>query len=207
MPEMSDHWSKVYATKSPDAVSWYQKNPTPSLDALDRHGAEPSQSVIDIGGGASGLAGKLIERGWRDVTVLDIADSALEAARREIGPAADKVSWLVADITAWTPARRYDIWHDRAVFHFLTEPAARDAYREALDKGLSPGGLLIIATFAPEGPERCSGLPVRRYDAETLAAELGPAFRLIEEWREQHDTPGGQTQLFNWCVFRRLERA
>ena len=107
----------------------------------------------------------------------------------------------------WTPARRYDIWHDRAVFHFLTEPAARDAYREALDKGLSPGGLLIIATFAPEGPERCSGLPVRRYDAETLAAELGPAFRLIEEWREQHDTPGGQTQLFNWCVFRRLERA
>lgn len=206
MSETSDHWTKVYATKPVDAVSWFQQNPAPSLEALQRFGAKPSQSLIDIGGGASGLAGELVGLGWRDVTVLDIAKPALEAAQHATEPAiAAKISWLVADITAWQPARRYHIWHDRAVFHFLTERSARAAYRDALESGLEPGGLLIMATFALDGPERCSGLPVRRYSPDTLAAELGSDYRLTGHWGETHMTPGGQPQNFNWSVFRRAE--
>ena len=146
----------------------------------------------------------LLERGWKDVTVLDIAAPALEAAKARLGPLADKVHWEVADITEWHPDRTYDVWHDRAVFHFLTEPKQRDAYRRALLAGLAPGGLVIMATFALDGPERCSGLPVKRYDAEGLAEEMSDTLRLIEGWREEHVTPWGATQSFNWCAFRRV---
>lgn len=197
-----DHWSRVYEEKAPSSVSWYQAEPEPSLRALDRFGARPSSSFIDIGGGASNLVDALLGRGWRDVTVLDIAAPALEAARARLGPEAEKVHWEVADITEWQPSRRYDVWHDRAVFHFLTAPEQREAYRRALLAGVSPGGLVIMATFALDGPERCSGLPVRRYDPAGLAAELGAAFRLIEGWREEHVTPWGSRQSFNWCAFR-----
>lgn len=197
-----DHWSRVYEEKAPSSVSWYQAEPEPSLRALDRFGARPSSSFIDIGGGASNLVDALLGRGWRDVTVLDIAAPALEAARARLGPEAEKVHWEVADITEWQPSRRYDVWHDRAVFHFLTAPEQREAYRRALLAGVSPGGLVIMATFALDGPERCSGLPARRYDPAGLAAELGAAFRLIEGWREEHVTPWGSRQSFNWCAFR-----
>lgn len=197
-----DHWSRVYEEKAPSSVSWYQAEPEPSLRALDRFGARPSSSFIDIGGGASNLVDALLGRGWRDVTVLDIAAPALEAARARLGSEAGKVHWEVADITEWQPSRRYDVWHDRAVFHFLTAPEQREAYRRALLAGVSPGGLVIMATFALDGPERCSGLPVRRYDPAGLAAELGAAFRLIEGWREEHVTPWGSRQSFNWCAFR-----
>lgn len=198
-----DHWTGVYEEKSPTDVSWYQPAPEPSLRAIDRFGCQPSSSFIDIGGGASNLVDALLHRGWDDLTVLDIAASALEAAKRRLGKDAAKIHWEVADITDWQPSHRYDVWHDRAVFHFLTEPEQREAYRHALLAGVSPGGLVIVATFALDGPERCSGLPVRRYDAEMLANEIGPSFKLLESWHEEHTTPWGAKQSFSWCVFRR----
>ncbi|KPQ21163.1 MAG: hypothetical protein HLUCCX21_07210, partial [Porphyrobacter sp. HL-46] len=199
--ERADHWRSVYSDKQPEDVSWYQASPVQSLHALDRFGAGPTQSLIDIGGGASTLVDALLERGWRDLTVLDIAGSALAAAQARLGDKAALVAWEVADITAWQPSRRHDIWHDRAVFHFLTQPEQRAAYVRALGAGLAPGGLAIIATFAPDGPEKCSGLVVERYDADKLARTLGPEWTLEASWREAHLTPWGSSQAFTWCVF------
>lgn len=202
-PERQDHWSRVYTEKSSSAVSWYQAEPEPSLDALDRFGAVPSLSLIDVGGGASTLVDSLLRREWQDVTVLDIAAPALDAARERLGRQAVKVHWEVGDITDWRPSRRYAVWHDRAVFHFLTRADQREAYRKALSMGVQPGGLVIMATFALDGPEKCSGLAVQRYDPEGLAAELGNGLRLVDDWREQHVTPWGSSQSFNWCAFRK----
>lgn len=198
-----DHWRTVYTDKQPDNVSWYQPAPTQSLRALDQFAAEPSQSLIDVGGGASTLVDALLARRWSDITVLDIAAPALAAAQLRLGEASAAVTWAVADITAWQPPRQYDIWHDRAVFHFLTEPAQRAAYLRALKCGLASGGLAIFATFALDGPEKCSGLEVERYDADKLAATLGPQFPLEASWRDEHVTPWGSAQAFTWCVFRR----
>jgi SAM-dependent methyltransferase len=200
--ERKQHWTRVYEDKAPDAVSWYQAEPAPSLRALDRCGVGPASSIVDVGGGASNLVDALLERGWRDITVLDIAAPALEAAKARLGARAEEVHWEVVDITNWRPGRQFDVWHDRAVFHFLTEPAQREAYRRALLSGLAKGGLLIMATFALDGPEECSGLPVQRYSPETLASELSDRFEPIEAWREAHRTPWGTTQFFNWCAFR-----
>lgn len=205
--ERSPHWHKVYTDKRPEDVSWYQATPAQSLAALERFGAAPSQALIDIGGGASTLVDALLARGWNDLTVLDIAAPALAAAQARLGAAADAVTWIAADITAWQPPRRYDIWHDRAVFHFLTAPEQRAAYVRALDAGLAPGGLIVIATFAPDGPEKCSGLPVERYDAAQLAAALGPQFRLEASWQDTHLTPWCSPQAFTWCVLRALDPA
>jgi 2-polyprenyl-3-methyl-5-hydroxy-6-metoxy-1,4-benzoquinol methylase len=201
-----EHWRKVYTEKQPDAVSWYQATPAPSLAALDRFGAGPEQALIDIGGGASTLVDALLERGWRDVTVLDIAAPALAAAQARLGELAAEVTWEVADITTWQPQRRYDVWHDRAVFHFLTAAEQRAAYLRAMAQGLAPGGLAIIATFALDGPEKCSGLPVERYDADKLERTLGDGFRLEASWREEHLTPWGASQVFTWCVLRAVEK-
>ena len=201
--KQKDHWSRVYEEKAPSAVSWYQAEPEPSLHALERFGAGPGSSFIDVGGGASRLVDALLERGWEDVTVLDIAAPALEAARHRLGTAAGLVHWEVADITDWRPSRHYDVWHDRAVFHFLTASEQREDYRRALEAGVADGGLVIMATFALDGPEKCSGLAVQRYDPVSLAKELGDAFRLLDGWREEHVTPWGSGQSFNWCAFRR----
>lgn len=198
-----EHWTNVYQEKAADSVSWYQPAPEPSLRALDRFGASPFSSFIDVGGGASNLVDALLSRGWEHVTVLDIAQSALETSKRRLGPNATRVSWEVADITEWSPSRQYDVWHDRAVFHFLTEPDQREAYLRALSAGVAESGLVIIATFALDGPERCSGLPVERYDREKLAHELGDPFRVLDCWREEHVTPWRAKQAFNWCAFRR----
>jgi SAM-dependent methyltransferase len=198
-----EHWNEVYRTKAPDSVSWYQPTPEPSLRVLDEFRVPVTASLVDVGGGASSLVDRLIERGWSDLTVLDIAAPALEVAKARLGDVAGRVRWEVADVTAWQPGRVYDVWHDRAVFHFLTEPHQRAAYRRALEAGSGPGVFIIVATFAPDGPERCSGLPVRRYDAGAMAEELGPNFALQREWREEHATPGGGRQAFQWCVFRR----
>lgn len=197
------HWSAVYRTKPSDSVSWYQPAPEPSLRALERFGVPSSASLIDVGSGASNLVDALIERGWSDLTVLDIAAPALELAKARLGQTAARVHWQVADITSWVPDRRYDVWHDRAVFHFLTEADQRERYQRALLAGVAPGGLVIMATFAFDGPERCSGLPVQRYDPVGLARELGPAVQLVDGWREEHTTPTGGRQAFNWCAFRR----
>ncbi len=204
MDDRQKHWTQVYETKPADSVSWFQVEPAPSLGALDRLQLDPSSALIDVGGGASNLVDELLRRGWTDLTVLDIAQPALDVAKGRLGQDAGKVHWEVADITAWRPERRYHVWHDRAVFHFLTDAGQRQAYRRTLEAALAPGGHLIIATFALDGPERCSGLPVQRYDAPGLAAELGEAFRLIDTWREEHVTPGGAGQSFTWCTFERV---
>lgn len=198
------HWTHVYEDKTPTEVSWYQASPKPSLRALRRIGALPSSSLIDVGGGASNLVDALLEQGWQDITVLDIAAPPLEAARARLGPLADKVQWEVADITDWHPVRKFDVWHDRAVFHFFTEPHQRAAYCRALSLGVVAGGLVIVATFALDGPEKCSGLPVQRYDAASLVEEMGDTLQLIDGWREEHVTPRGAKQPFNWCTFRRV---
>lgn len=199
-----EHWEEVYRTRPADGVSWYQPTPEPSLRALDQLAVPATAALVDVGGGASSLVDQLLGRGWADLTVLDIAAAALDVTRARLGAAADAVRWLVADVTAWRPERAYAVWHDRAVFHFLTAPEQRAGYRAALAAGTAPGSLVILATFAPDGPERCSGLPVQCYAAAALAAELGPAFTLLREWRETHRTPSGGRQWFQWCVLRRL---
>ncbi|RUM27594.1 class I SAM-dependent methyltransferase [Rhizobium vallis] len=198
-----EHWDEVYRTKAANSVSWYQPTPEPSLRALEELQLPATAALIDVGGGASSLADRLLERGWFDLTILDIAAPALDVAKARLQGDAGRVAWIVADVTEWRPGRRYDVWHDRAVFHFLTEPEQRLAYRHALETGTAPGSVVIIATFAPDGPERCSGLPVQRYDAAALAVEFGSAFALERDWREEHTTPGGGRQWFQWCVFRR----
>src|ERR1700754_5091795 len=162
------HWENLYQSKGEHDVSWFQDTPTPSLELLDEIGVTPAASVIDIGGGASRLVDRLIERGFRDVTVLDLSEAALAAAKDRLGDRASRVTWIVADVTQWEPMTAYDVWHDRAAFHFLTEEADRAAYLARLRRGLEIGGHAIIATFALDGPARCSGLPVVRYSPDCL---------------------------------------
>lgn len=197
------HWEAVYRDKDTDEVSWFEPSPTQSLRALEMVGANRKDSLIDVGGGASHLADALLERGWKDVTVLDISQAALARSRQRLGDRATGVSWHVGDILSWKPTRTFDIWHDRAVFHFFTDPADRAAYRAVLEASLNEGGAIIMAMFAPDGPEKCSGLPVRRYDGESLAKELGESFALVESWEDAHPTPWGAEQRFSWNVLRR----
>lgn len=202
--ERSSHWNTVYTTKAEDSVSWFQPVPQISLDLIGRAGATAASAIIDIGGGASALVDHLLDAGHRDVSVLDIADSALAKTRARLGPErAGQVHWLVADIAAWKPARVYDIWHDRAVFHFLTDPADRAAYLAALRAGTKAGSQVIIGTFAADGPERCSGLPVQRYAPADLAATLGADFTVVEALPHDHRTPGGSIQKFQFSRFLR----
>lgn len=202
------HWQEVYTTKDEDEVSWFQDRPQTSLDLIAQTGLTAKASLIDIGGGASRLVDALLEAGWRDIAVLDIAGAALAKARERLGPrgaGADwSVDWIVADITRWRPQRRYDLWHDRAVFHFLTDPADRAAYKAALHAAVAPGGHVVIGSFAPDGPERCSGLPVQRYSPDSLQAELGPDLVLQQALQEEHHTPAGRLQHFQFSRFRRL---
>jgi len=196
------HWEQVYRDKAEDTVSWFQVHPEVSLELVRAH-TRPTDAVIDVGGGASRLVDHLLADGYTDLTVLDLAETALERAGARLGPAALKVQWLVADVTRWRPERTYRFWHDRAVFHFLMEPEDRAAYVAALQSALAPGAHALIASFAPDGPERCSGLPVRRYSPETLAAELGRGFRLRESRQETHLTPMGRLQRFQYSLLER----
>jgi trans-aconitate methyltransferase len=197
------HWEKVYTTKGEAEVSWFQETPAPSLELIELVGATQNSAVIDIGGGASRLVDSLVSRGYEDVTVLDVSAAALASARSRIGDKANRVTWITADVTIWEPSRTYDLWHDRAAFHFLTEPNDQAAYVARLRRALRVGGHAIIATFAPDGPERCSGLMVSRYDANTLAAKLGQGFELIDTRRHEHTTPWGAVQKFQFSTFRR----
>lgn len=195
------HWEDVYSERREDQVSWFQERPEQSLELINAS-VPRSSSLIDVGGGTSRLVDRLLDAGYEDITVLDIAESALAQAKRRLGAASAKVSWTLADITRWMPERRYDLWHDRAVFHFLTEPGERAAYVRAMQAALKRDGISIIGTFAPDGPERCSGLPVVRYSPESLAAELGRAFTLLD-WRlKAHATPSGAVQHFQFSRFR-----
>lgn len=199
----AEHWGQVYTTKDDTAVSWFQDEPHLSLALIKATGLGPGAAVIDIGGGASRLVDRLLATGYSDVTVLDIAASALTKVATRLGEAAARASMIAADITTWTPPRRYAIWHDRAVFHFLTETADRAAYHAALLSGTQTGSAVIIATFAPDGPEKCSGLPVCRYGADALAAEFSDHFDLVEAATEPHRTPGGTIQSFQYVRLQR----
>lgn len=200
------HWENVYATKGENQMSWFQSSAAPSLDLIVQAGATPESAIIDIGGGGSRLVDNLVEQGFEDVTVLDLSAAALAAARSRLeshpGGRAERVKWIVADATTWEPGRVYDIWHDRAAFHFLTDAGDRDAYIARLGRGLRIGGHAIIATFAPDGPEKCSGLPVARYDSASLGERLGAAFELIHTQRHEHATPWQSRQNFQYSIFR-----
>ena len=203
MSDRTTHWQNVYATKGEAEVSWFQDSPTISFEMIRAANQDHGAAIIDIGGGASRLVDVLLEAGYRDVAVLDLSANALDAAKKRIGPAASRVDWIVADATTWRPGRSYNVWHDRAAFHFLTDPRDRAAYVERLRSAITPGGHVIIATFAPDGPEKCSGLPVQRHDSASLAAELGPEFELIETRSETHHTPWKSTQAFQFSRFKR----
>jgi ubiquinone/menaquinone biosynthesis C-methylase UbiE len=197
------HWENVYTTKGENEVSWFQENPALSLELIEQAGAIPMSAIVDIGGGASRLVDRLIEKGFADITVLDLSGAALEAAKRRLGADASRAQWVVADATMWEPAKQYDIWHDRAAFHFLTEEQDRTAYVARLTRGVKAGGHAIIGTFALDGPEKCSGLPVARYDGASLGRTLGPIFELVRTIRHEHATPWGSQQVFQFSVFRR----
>ncbi len=198
------HWDKAYQSKGEAGVSWFEDAPAVSLDLIRRHVTIATASLIDVGGGASRLVDALLDEGMKSVTVLDLSPAALDAARARLGLRADAVHWVAADVTSWRPDRTYDIWHDRAAFHFLTDPDDRAAYIERLKAAVAPGGHAVIATFAPDGPERCSGLPVVRYDPAALAEVIGPSFRLVEHVMHQHTTPWNSTQAFQFSVLQRV---
>lgn len=200
----TDHWQTVYATKAAETVSWFQGEAAPSLAMIAATGAGAPAAIIDIGAGASTLIDRLLWAGFHDLTALDVSSQALAVSQARLGDQAASVEWIVADLTAWSPAaQRYDLWHDRAVFHFLVEDSERRAYRAALVKALRDGGHVILATFAPTGPECCSGLPVQRYSAEALARELGEDFDLVAAAQQTHHTPAGGAQDFTWCRLRK----
>ena len=201
-PGWAARWDEAYA-QGDTTCSWFQVAPEMSLRMLDAAVVAPADSVIDVGGGASPLAGALIERGFGDVTVLDISAAAIEHARRRLGTRAGQVHWLAADIRSWRPGGRYAAWHDRAVFHFLTAEPDRQDYRRALAAGTAPGAVAVVGCFAPDGPQQCSGLPVARYGPADFAAELGPGWELVAQDREEHITPVGLAQPFTWVALRR----
>lgn len=194
------HWEHVYASRSPDAVSWYQPHAALSIELIRRIGAGPGTRVVDVGGGASTLVDDLLRQGMGDVTVLDISAAALQVAQQRLGAAASRVHWITGDITRvqLEPAA-HDIWHDRAVFHFLTDPSDRAAYVAQVRRAVRPGGHVIVAAFGPDGPERCSGLPVVRYAPGALHAQFGDSFQLLDRLTEEHRTPGGAIQQFVYC--------
>lgn len=204
---MSDprlHWDEVYHSKSETEVSWFQEAPEQSIALIRQVVLELGTSVIDIGGGASRLVDNLLKLGYGDLTVLDVSEAAVARTKARLATSADRVRWVAADITKWKPDRKWQVWHDRAVFHFLTDTARQDAYISALCQATEPGGTAIIATFALNGPERCSGLPVQRYSSETLAARLGMHFRLIDQRLEDHLTPKGAVQNFQYAALQRI---
>ncbi|MGC8644413.1 MAG: class I SAM-dependent methyltransferase [Isosphaeraceae bacterium] len=197
------HWDNVYTLKGNANVSWYQREPGLSLELIRSVAPEGQKRIIDVGGGASVLVDHLVELPFSKIAVLDVSETALGLARNRLGERAGQVEWIVADVTSAHTIGTFDLWHDRAVFHFLTDSADRKNYVNLARQTVPEGGHLIIATFADDGPTRCSDLDVCRYNAETLSAELGAAFLLVREARETHTTPWGSPQSFFYGVFRR----
>lgn len=201
--DVKKHWDKVYATKAPESVSWYRAQLETSLALIERAAVARSASIIDIGGGESTLVDDLLLRGYKTLNVLDVSPTAIEVTKKRLGTAAKQVRWLVGDIVEIElEPHAYDLWHDRAVFHFLTIPERRLAYVRQVIRAVRPGGHVIVSTFGPEGPTKCSGLDVMRYDAESLHGEFGGHFRLVESSKELHETPFGTTQQFVYCYCR-----
>ena len=201
--DKQSYWEKIYQTKKPDAVSWYCPHLEKSRELIRRSAISLSAAIIDVGGGASTLVDDLLKEGFHDITVLDISAAAIETTKKRLGKQANQVTWVTADITETDlPKNRYDVWHDRAVFHFLTEPQQRTAYIRQVLLAVKPGGHVIIATFGPEGPLKCSGLNVMRYDADALHDAFGAGFQLEDSATLLHATPFGTTQQFVYCLFK-----
>jgi SAM-dependent methyltransferase len=196
----AEYWDGRYADIGDTQVSWFQETPEHSLMLLGRV-AGPQHSVVDVGGGASRLVDHLLDRGYHDVTVVDLSQQALSAARARVGNA--PVHWVVSDVRDWQPDRTYDVWHDRAAYHFLVDPDEQQAYWRLVRESVPRGGHVVVSTFAEDGPEMCSGLPVHRYSAAGLAASMGEGFEVLESLREQHTTPAGGTQSFVWLLAQR----
>lgn len=198
----SAHWEQVWHDRDPDLVTWFQAVPTRSLDLITGV-AGPGDGIVDVGGGASRLVDHLLDRGYRDLTVVDLSPTALAACRNRLGDRADDVTWVVGDATTLDLGRRFSVWHDRAVFHFLVDDRDRSAYADRVRAHLEVGGHLAIATFGPDGPEQCSGLPVRRSDAMGIAAAFGDDFELLRDELETHVSPTGVEQQFQYALLRR----
>ena len=201
-----DHWEQVYAEKKSTEVSWYQQHPQHSLELIKATCIDESAHIIDIGGGASTLVDFMLDAGYQNLTVLDIAHGAIEQAKSRLGTRADKVTWLEQDVTTFSPHEPYDVWHDRAVFHFLTDQLDRSRYVRIMSRALKPGAHAIIATFDLDGPEQCSGCDVMRYSPETMSAVLGDNFQLVETSTEAHVTPRAAIQNFVYCMYKRVVR-
>ena len=201
-PDRFQHWDSVYRARESDAVSWFQAEPAVTLELVELLGVPHAAAIVDVGGGASRLVDRLLAADYTDLTVLDLSPAALAVSQARLGDTAG-VEWIAEDLLTWQPARHYDLWHDRAVLHFLS---GKDigTYRELLERSVAPGGCVILGTFAPDGPEQCSGLPVTRYSAANLTRFLAPTFVVIEERHELHTTPSGATQSFAWVAARRL---
>jgi SAM-dependent methyltransferase len=197
------HWERVYASRGARELGWYQPEPEISLALIDQLRLKRDAPIVDGGGGASWLARGLLDRGFTDITVLDVSRRALELARADLGPKAPAVRWIRQDLLSWSPQRRYLLWHDRAVFHFLVDPADRKRYAEILRSAVGAGGAVVIGTFAADGPVTCSGLPVARYDPDLLATEFGEGFVTLMTRREQHRTPSNAIQPFTWVALER----
>lgn len=202
-PDRQSYWQNVYLSKGELEVSWTQPDPEPSSGLIAKYAPSLTASIIDIGGGASRLVKALAGRGYRSLTVLDLSEAALQAAGQRLGAQAARVQWIVADVTKWQPSQAFDVWHDRAAFHFLVDAGDRAAYLDRLKRSVKAGGHAIIATFALDGPEKCSGLPVQRYDPAGLSQTIGDSFELIADQPHRHVTPWGAVQSFQFSVLRR----
>lgn len=199
-----NHWENVYSTNAEDEVSWFQESAALSLKLIDDAGLDKQASIIDVGGGASTLVDGLLAASYQDITVLDLSGAALDKAQKRLGNQAAQVLWLEANVLEQDfPEHGYDVWHDRAVFHFLNSQAEREAYVRTVRKAVKPGGLVIVATFAEDGPTMCSGLPVQRYSADELHSEFGEPFLLLGHEKESHHTPAGREQKFVYCFCRK----
>ena len=204
--DRKQHWENVYRTKRPSEVSWYQVEADVSVRLIQEVASERSAPILDVGSGTSVLVAQLVAAGYDNVTVLDISGAAIAAAQARLGPSAARIRWIEADILeAQLPDSRYQVWHDRAVFHFLTEPADRAKYVAQVRRAVPPGGHALVAAFAEDGPTRCSGLDVMRYSPASLHAEFGDGFRLVKSERDEHRTPGGSTQMFTYCLCQRVD--
>lgn len=203
MSERQAHWQRVYTSKEENQLSWHEDAPALSLVLLGEAGLRPEMAVVDIGGGTSRLVDALVARKQTHVTVLDLSPAALETAKKRLAGAGN-VEWVAGDVTEWQPKRSYDLWHDRAAFHFLTAPEDQRAYVRVMARALKTGGRAVIGTFALDGPEKCSGLPVARHDAASLRAVLGEGFSLISTRRNEHTTPWGAVQQFQFGTFEKL---
>lgn len=198
-----EHWERVYGAKGPTEVSWYAPHLDVSLRIIDEAAPDRDSRIIDVGGGEATLVDDLLERGYRHLSVLDISATALDVAKARLGERAGDVDWMIGDATAFPFGHhRYDLWHDRAVFHFLTDPEDRVAYVRQVARAVEPGGHVIVATFGPEGPSRCSGLDVVRYAPDALHGQFGAQFRLLHHLTAMHRTPGGTEQQFTYCYCR-----